>query len=163
MNMLQITLVIIFHLQINDKLDNHCLITSSVASPVCQEGQSERTFPIFAFSSRFFLFFTRFFLIFPSFSRFLANFSLSRVGLCPPWPPSGYATVNNIDCALMGYAIVSHLSCEVHHLICWYNLSLNISNLTNQTNLKCIAFLKIPLSLDWSAQMRWDKDHNIDY
>ena len=33
-------------------------------------------------------------MIFPSkFSRFLANFSLSGVALCPPWPPSGYATV----------------------------------------------------------------------
>ena len=41
--------------------------------------------------------------------------------------------------------------------------SLNTSNLTNQTNLECIVFLKIPLSLDWSAQMRWDKDQNIDY
>ena len=29
---------------------------SSVASPICQKGKSERTFPIFAFSSRFFLF-----------------------------------------------------------------------------------------------------------
>ena len=46
-----------YNLQINNKLDNHCLIISSVASPVCQEGQSERTFPIFAFSSRFVLFF----------------------------------------------------------------------------------------------------------
>ena len=36
---------------------------SSIASPICQEGQSERTFPIFAFYSLFFLFF----LIFPSF------------------------------------------------------------------------------------------------
>ena len=131
-------------------MDNHCLIHSSVASPVCQEGQSERTFPIFAFSSRFFLVSP----IFPDFPLFLANFSLSGVALCPPWPPSGYATVNNIDCALMGYAILSHLSCEALHYT---------SNLTNQTNLECIDFLKIPLSLDWSAQMRWDKDHNIDY
>ena len=33
---------------------------SSIASPICQEGQSERNFPIFAFSSRFFLFFPDF-------------------------------------------------------------------------------------------------------
>ena len=55
---------------------------SSVASPICQEGQSERTFPISTFSSRFFLFFLS--LIF---SLFLVNFMLSGVALCPPWPP----------------------------------------------------------------------------
>ena len=124
-----------YNLQINNKLDNHCLITSSVARPVCQEGQSERTFPIFAFSSRFFLFFPDFSWFFPSFSRFLANFSLSGVALCPPWPLSGYATVNNIDCAVLlwDYAILSHLSCEAHHLTCWHKIlvyiSLNTSNL----------------------------------
>ena len=53
---------------------------SSVTSPICQEGQSERTFPIFAFSSRFFLFS-------PDFSLFLANFLLSGVALCPLAPP----------------------------------------------------------------------------
>ena len=64
----------------------------------------------------------------------------------------------------MGYAIVSHLSFEAHHLTCWYKyLSLNTSNLTNQTNLECTVFLKIPLSLDLGAQMRWDKDHSVDY
>ena len=45
-------------------------MNSSVASPICQEGQSERTFPIF-----------------PLFSRFLANFLLSGVALWPPLPP----------------------------------------------------------------------------
>ena len=43
---------------------------SSVASPICQEGQSERNFPIFAFSSRFFLFFP----IFPDFSWIFPDF-----------------------------------------------------------------------------------------
>ena len=42
-------------------------------------------------------------------------------------------------------------------------LSLYTRNLTNQTNLECILFLQTPLSLDWSAQMRWDKDHSVDY
>ena len=145
-------------------MDNHCLIHSSVASPVCQEGQSERSFPIFAFSSRFFLvspifaFSSRFFLvspICPDFSPLFGKFFAVRDGtLPPPLTPSGYATVNNIDCALMGYAILSHLSCEALHYT---------SNLTNQTNLECIDFLKIPLSLDWSAQMRWDKDHKKIY
>ena len=55
-------------------------VSSSVANPICQEGQSERTFPIFAFSSRFSLFF-------PDFSRFFCFFLLSGVALCPPWPP----------------------------------------------------------------------------
>ena len=69
---------------------------SSVASSICQEGQSERNFPMFAFSSRFFLFFPDFSWFFPDFSwffpRFLANFSLSGVALCPPCHPYGYAT-----------------------------------------------------------------------
>ena len=60
---------------------------SSVASPICQEGQSEKTFPIFAFSSRFFLFFPDVFLR----SRFLANFSLSGVALCPLDPQCNYS------------------------------------------------------------------------
>ena len=67
----------------------HCYMqtrmqTSSVASPICQEGQSERTFPIFAFSSRFFLFFPSFPLLFPDFWHF---FWLSGVALCPLAPP----------------------------------------------------------------------------
>ena len=82
------------------------LILSSVASPISQEGQSERNFPVFAVSSRFFLFFSRFvlilswlFLFFPDFSRFprfLANFSLSGVALCPPCHPRGYATADSM-------------------------------------------------------------------
>ena len=51
------------------------------------------------------------------------------------------------------YSFLIFASCE----------PLNTSNLTNQTNLECIVFLKIPPSLDWSAQMRLGKDHNIDY
>ena len=58
-------------------------LNSSVASPICQEGQSERTFPIFAFSSRFFLFFPDF----SWFSPIFGNFSLSGVALCPLDPP----------------------------------------------------------------------------
>ena len=53
---------------------------SSVASPICQGGQSERTFPIFAFSSTFFLFFSRFFPLFPDFWHFFAV----RGGTLPP-------------------------------------------------------------------------------
>ena len=44
---------------------------TSVASPICQEGQRERTFLRFAFSSQFFLFFSRFSPLFPDFSLFL--------------------------------------------------------------------------------------------
>ena len=55
--------------------------SSSVASPICQERQSERTFPIFAFSSRF-----------PrSFSRFWQIFRYARGGhSAPPWHPQSY-------------------------------------------------------------------------
>ena len=114
-------------------------------------------------SSSFFPIFHDFFLFFPIFGKFF----VVRGGTLPPLTPSGYATVNNIDCALMGYAILSQcipLLCgrAMRRVISLY-LSSNTSNLTNQTNLECIVFLKIPLSLDWSAQMRWDKDHNIDY
>ena len=60
---------------------------SSVASPICQEGQSERTFPILAFSSRYFLF-SQFFLtfsrFFPSSSRFLTIFFAVKGGTLPP-------------------------------------------------------------------------------
>ena len=69
---------------------------SSVASPICQEGQSERNFLIFAFSSRFFLIFFWFFLIF---SRFFLIFSRVLAIFCcqwwhsapPPCHPGGYA------------------------------------------------------------------------
>ena len=54
---------------------NMALQRSDIASPLCHEGQSERTFPIFAFSSRFSVF-----------SRFLANFALSG-GTLTPAPP----------------------------------------------------------------------------
>ena len=46
---------------------HHDLCTSNVASPICQEGQSERNFPIFAFSSRFLLFLPDFSWFFPDF------------------------------------------------------------------------------------------------
>ena len=60
---------------------------SSVASLICQEGQSERNFPIFAFSSRFFWFFPDFF---PGFSWFFPDFwqiFAVRGGTLPPLPP----------------------------------------------------------------------------
>ena len=57
---------------------------SSVASPICQEGQSERAFPILCLFIPIFPLVSRFFSVFPCFSRFLANFSLSGMALCPP-------------------------------------------------------------------------------
>ena len=51
-----------------------CKACSSVASPICQEGQSERTFPIFAFSSQFFLFFLISPYFFPLFHDFFPLF-----------------------------------------------------------------------------------------
>ena len=72
---------------------HNVLMCSSVASPICQEGQSERTFPIFALSSRFFLFFPNFPHLFPDFWQFFR----CQVALFPPCTPSGYAT-GNVKC-----------------------------------------------------------------
>ena len=61
-------------------------LTSSVASPICQEGQSERTFLIFAFLPNFFLFFPNFlsfFPIFPDFPLFFPDFWL--IFCCQGW------------------------------------------------------------------------------
>ena len=73
------------------------IILSSVASPICQEGQRERTFPIFAFSFRFFLFSlwffffsSRCFLFFLDFSLFFlifGKFFAVRGGTLPPLHP----------------------------------------------------------------------------
>ena len=53
---------------------------SPVASSICQEGQSERTFLIFPL-------FLYFFWFSPSFSWFLAIFLAVKGALCPPWSP----------------------------------------------------------------------------
>ena len=58
----------------------HFIVCSSEASHICQEGQSERTFPIFAFYSRFFFFFPDFFPIF-------GKFFTVRGGTLPPLDP----------------------------------------------------------------------------
>ena len=61
-----------------------CLLPSSrVASPICQEGQSERTFPIFAFSSRL----SSFSPIFPDFSLIFGKFFAVRGGTLPSLDP----------------------------------------------------------------------------
>ena len=52
------------------RVPSRVLRLSSVASPFCQEGQSEKTFPIFASSSRFLLFSLIFPLIFSFFPDF---------------------------------------------------------------------------------------------
>ena len=75
--------------------------------------EPSRFLPFLPDSSSFFPIFHDFF---PIFGKFLAV----RGDTLPPLPPSGYATVNNIDCALMGYVILAYLSCEAHHLTCWY-------------------------------------------
>ena len=51
-------------------------ITYSVASPICQEGQSERTFPILAF----------FFPVFPLFLDFFPDFSSLFPDFFPIFP-----------------------------------------------------------------------------
>ena len=66
--------------------------SSRVASSICQEGQSERTFPILAFSSRFFLLFLIFLdfsSLFPDFFSLLPDFwqfFRCQGGHSAPWP-----------------------------------------------------------------------------
>ena len=62
------------------------LTYSSVGSPICQKGQSERIFPIFAFSSRFFLFFPTLRDFPPLFLDFWHFFFAVRGGTLPPCP-----------------------------------------------------------------------------
>ena len=90
----------VHHLGFHDEdVSLHTCMSNSVASPICQEGQSERTFPILVFYSRFFFFFSIFSWFFLSFPRFFLfspifdNFSLSRGALCTLAPYTGYATV----------------------------------------------------------------------
>ena len=106
-----------------------------------------------------------FFQIFPDFFPFFWQFfSLSGVALCPLDPT--VATPLLITLTVLLWVMQSYHTSPVRRIISlavYIYLSLNTSNLTNQTNLECIVFLKIPLSLDRSAQMIWDKDHNLDY
>ena len=64
------------------------LCTSSVASLICHEGQSERTFPIFPPFPDFFPLFPDFLPLFPNFWQILH----CQGGTLPPSTPSGYAT-----------------------------------------------------------------------
>ena len=53
---------------------NKRAVPSSVASPICHEGQSERNFLIFAFSSRLFVFSPNFSWFFPDFPDYFPIF-----------------------------------------------------------------------------------------
>ena len=88
------------------------LETSSVASPICQEGQSERTFPIFVFSSRFFFFswFSPFFPIFPLITQFWQIFHCQG-GHSAPFPHTGYGTARNRYLAWFKNTPYSFLNC----------------------------------------------------
>ena len=79
-------------------------VFSSVASPRCQEGQNERTFSIFLFSSQFFplpdfslfSYFSSFSQIFPKFFPLFPDFwqvFRCQGGTLAPFPPTGQATV----------------------------------------------------------------------
>ena len=65
---------------------------SSIASPICQEGQSERILPIFASSSQFLFFFSLFFLISSLFFLIFSLIFAVRGGTLPPLAPQCYAT-----------------------------------------------------------------------
>ena len=71
-------------------------VASSIASPICQEGQSERTFPIFAFSSRFFLFFPDFFPLFPDFWQIFHCQGWHSAPPPPPWLHHCVHTTHNL-------------------------------------------------------------------
>ena len=91
---------------------------SSIASPICQEGQSERTFPILAFSSDFSSFsqflpnFPLFFPIFPLFPDFWQFFHCQG-GTLPPLPLYGYTTVCawRVDSAIDSYILLNDVFC----------------------------------------------------
>ena len=73
-------------------------ITSSIASPICQEGQSERTFPIFAFSCN-----CSFFPIFPDFPLFFPDFWQifhCQGGHSTPLPRTGYTIAHYFGCRM---------------------------------------------------------------
>ena len=82
---------------------------SSVASPICQEGQSEKNFLIFAFCSRFFLFFFPifpeffliFFLIFPDFWQFF---------WCQGWHSSPPPLATQVATPLFSVIILSFMN-----------------------------------------------------
>ena len=86
----------------------HCvkctdLPTSSVASPICQEGQYKvwKSLPDFGLFFPIFIFFLDFSWFSPSFFPIFGNFSAVRGGTLPPFgPPSGYATGTNISFSL---------------------------------------------------------------
>ena len=64
---------------------NECCTSCSVVSPINQEGQSERTFPIFAFSSWFFPSFSWFSLFFLIFGKFYAVKGVTLPALPTYW------------------------------------------------------------------------------
>ena len=76
-----------------DSYSHHCCLdtywdltlgTNSVASPICQEGQSVQNFLILAFSSRFVLFFPFFSWFFPLFPDFWQFFRCQGWHSAPP-------------------------------------------------------------------------------
>ena len=79
--------------------------SSSVASPICQEGKVKESswfWPFLPDFSSFFLIFPDFFFFFCSFfPDFWQIFVLLGVALCPPWPPSGYATDKKNFCTCL--------------------------------------------------------------
>ena len=69
---------------------------SNVYSPICQEGQSERTFPIFAFSSRLFLFFPNFPDFSPPFHDFWQFFCCQGWHSAPHAPPMATLLIEEV-------------------------------------------------------------------
>ena len=86
-----------------------CLFrTLSVSTPICQEGQSDRTFCL---SSQFCPLFSQFFLILSLFFPILGKFFAVKGALCHPCspPPRSYATVS--------HRITYQITRKLHHTI----------------------------------------------
>ena len=88
---------------------------SSVASPICQKGQSERTFPLFHFLPLF----PDFLPLFPNFWQFFC----CQGAHCPPWPPSGYATDCSSKFNNFGFSMNNGIQTSINKLRNWFSVS----------------------------------------
>ena len=119
-------------------------VSSSVASPICQEGQSEWTFPILPFLPNF-SFFSQFFPDFLLFFPIFGNFSLSRGALWPPCPYTGYATESQY---------VFRITWPIVYLILFFDVYLN--------GFYYVFCLHLYVTLHINVQWAENKDQLID-
>ena len=71
---------------------------------------------------------------------------------------------NTIDAAISGYVIHSHFSYlwnAISNLFWTQTFHMGL-NLIKRAKSDFVDFLWITLSLDWNAQMRWDKNNGME-